>query len=205
MHPEMNDGDLLQRMLAGDESAFTVLYRRHQDRVYRFAQQMTGSPGLAEEVTQEVFLTLMRAGKSFNSQRASLPSWLYGIARNYIHRCLERERPYVPFATDRDNETPAELPDTCSGEDVLTDFTNRETVEQVRRAILSLPASYRETVVLCELHELSYVEAAESLGCAVGTVRSRLHRARELLAERLKDVREKTGMRRLEARSCRRG
>lgn len=191
MHTEPNDGDLLRRMLAGDEEAFTALYRRHQAGIYRFARQMTGETSLAEEVTQEVFLTLMREGRSFDPRRGAMRSWLYGIARNCIRRCLERERPYVALDSEEGEENASELlADPRAPGDGLAGLGNRETVEQVRRAVLALPASYREAVILCELHELGYAEAAQILGCPVGTVRSRLHRARELLAQRMNARRE---------------
>ena len=190
MHSEANDGDLLRRMLAGDEQAFTALYRTYQAGIYRFARQMTGEPGLADEVTQEVFLTLMQEGRSFNARRGSLRAWLYGIARNCIRRCLERERLFVALESEEHEETAADLlPDPGTPDDGLAGLGSRETVEQVRRAVLALPPAYREAVILCELHELGYAEAAQILGCPVGTVRSRLHRARELLAPRLKRLR----------------
>lgn len=190
MHLEPNDGDLLRRMTAGDEAAFTTLYKRYQSGIYRFARQMTGEAGLAEEVTQEVFLTLMREGRSFNAGRGTLRAWLYGVARNCTLRCLERERPYVGLEAEAGEENAAELvADPCVPEDGLAGLGSRETVEQVRRAVLALPASYREVVIVCELHELGYLEAAQILGCPVGTVRSRLHRARELLAMRLEALR----------------
>lgn len=191
MHHQPNDGDLLRRMLAGDEEAFTALYQTYQAGIYRFARQMTGEAGLADEVTQEVFLTLMREGRSFSARRGSLRAWLYGIGRNCIRRCLERERLYVGLeGEDREENTAELLPDPCVPDDGLAGLSSRETVEQVRRAVLALPAGYREAVILCELHELGYAEAAQIMGCPVGTVRSRLHRARELLAPRLKCLRE---------------
>jgi RNA polymerase sigma-70 factor, ECF subfamily len=190
MHSELTDGDLLRRMLAGDEHAFTALYRTHQAAIYRFARQMTGEAALAEEVTQEVFLTLMREGRSFNARRGSLRAWLYGIARNCIRRCLERERLYVGLDSEEHEENTADLLPDPGPEDGVAGLASRETVEQVRRAVMALPVAYREAVILCELHELGYAEAAHVLGCPVGTVRSRLHRARELLAPRLKCLRE---------------
>lgn len=191
MHHQPNDGDLLRRMLAGDEEAFTALYQTYQAGIYRFARQMTGEAGLADEVTQEVFLTLMREGRSFSARRGSLRAWLYGIGRNCIRRCLERERLYVGLESEEREENTADLlPDPCVPDDGLAGLSSRETVEQVRRAVLALPAGYREAVILCELHELGYAEAAQIMGCPVGTVRSRLHRARELLAPRLKCLRE---------------
>jgi RNA polymerase sigma-70 factor, ECF subfamily len=205
MHSELNDGDLLRRMLAGDEEAFTVLYKTHQAGIYRFARQMTGEAGLADEVTQEVFLTLMREGRSFNARRGSLRAWLYGIGRNCIRRCLERERTYVRLESEEREENTADLlPDPCAPDDGLAGLSSRETIEHVRRAVLALPAAYREAVVLCELHELGYAEAAQILGCPVGTVRSRLHRARELLAPRLQALRQAPTKTIAGARQCHR-
>ncbi|HEU5336064.1 MAG TPA: sigma-70 family RNA polymerase sigma factor [Terriglobales bacterium] len=190
MHSELGDGDLLRSMLNGSEEAFTILYRRHQSGIYRFVRQMTGETGLAEEVLQEVFLTLMRQGRSFDPRRGSLSAWLYGIARNCIHRCLERERPYVALETgDGEANAALGLPGSA-GDRGSPHLESRETVDQVRRAVLALPANYREVVVLCELQELAYAEAAQILSCPVGTVRSRLHRARELLAARLQGLRQ---------------
>lgn len=190
MHSEPGDGDLLRSMLSGSEEAFAMLYRRYQSGIYRFARQMTGDTGLAEEVLQEVFLTLVRQGRCFDSRRGPLAAWLYGIARNCIRRCLERERPYVALENGADAESAADLLPDCVSEHGLAGLESRETVEQVRRAVLALPENYREVVVLCELQELGYTEAAQILSCPVGTVRSRLHRARELLASRLQRLRE---------------
>ena len=200
MHSEASDGDLLRSMLNGSEEAFAMLYRRHHAGIYRFARQMSGEAGLAEEVLQEVFLTLMRQGRSFNPHRGSLAAWLYGITRNCIRRCLERERPYVALESGSEEENAADLLPDCASEQGLAKLESREAVEQVRRAVLALPESYREVVVLCELQERDYAEAAEILSCPVGTVRSRLHRARELLAERLQRLREPAGV----ARQCHR-
>src|ERR1051325_3293763 len=94
---KLTDDDLLRRMLDGDEDAFSVLYRRHQGGVYRFAVQMTGNPSTAEEVTQEAFMTLIREAKRFDPDKGSVKAFLYGIGRNYALRYLERERPYVPL------------------------------------------------------------------------------------------------------------
>jgi len=169
-----SDQELMVRMLAGDEEAFTVLYRRRQGAVYRFALQMTGNVVIAEDVTQEVFLELIERGARFDPSRGALASFLFGIARNLVLRRLERERPTE------------EIEDFATEEDVLEDLTRRETIDQVRRAVLSLPAVYREVVVMCDLQDLSYEDAAGALDCPVGTVRSRLNRGRGMLAQKLK-------------------
>jgi RNA polymerase sigma-70 factor, ECF subfamily len=179
---ETGDQDLLSRARAGDEESFTALYRRRQACVYRFALQMSGSPSVAEEVTQEVFLTVIRDASRFDPQRGTLLAYLYGIARNQVLRSLERDRPYVPMQ----EEPECDGSQWTAREDTLGDLTRGETIESVRQAVLALPANFREVVVLCDLHEMSYVEAAAALGCALGTVRSRLHRARGMLLDKLK-------------------
>lgn len=170
----LSDQDLLRRLRAGDEHAFTALYRRRQAGLYRFALQMSGSATIAEEVTQETFLALIEDAGRYDPAKGSVASFLYGIARNQVLRRPERARS-VKW-TDTEDDDPASV--AAEGLDPLEDLTRRETVERVRRAVLSLPESYREVVVLCDLQEVSYAEAAAALDCAVGTIRSRLHRGR---------------------------
>ena len=182
----LTDNELVRRISERDEEAFVVLYRRRQAGVYRFALQMSGSETIAEDVTQEVFMTLMREAHNYDSTRGSVAAYLYGIARNHVRRALERERAYVPLADEEgDAEVSASHEKFIAHTDLLADLARGETIERVRQAVLALPAHYREVAALCELHELSYAEAADALGCAVGTVRSRLHRARALLTDKL--------------------
>ncbi len=190
--PELSDEELLARTAAGDADAFAALYRRRQAGIYRFALQMCGSEGIAEDVTQEVFMTLVRESQMFDPARGTLSAYLYGVARNQVLRRLEKERHFValPDETMEDGIAPTGgAPHPVASDDPLAELTRSELIETVRGAVLTLPAHYREVVVLCELHEMSYAEAADALGCAVGTVRSRLHRARSLLVERLQEVR----------------
>lgn len=184
---KISDGDLLARLLDGDEEAFICLYRRRQTGVYRFALQMCGSEAVAEDVTQDVFITLMREGASYDAGRGSLAAYLYGIARNLVLRRLEHESRFVPMAEEVEAEG-AVAENFVVTQSPLFDLTRNETIEAVRAAVLQLPTHYREVVVLCELNELSYAEAAAVMGCAVGTVRSRLSRARAILAEKLRGV-----------------
>ena len=189
--PEHSDEELLRLTAAGDADAFTALYRRRQAGIYRFALQMCGSEGIAEDVTQEVFMTLVgREPRMFDPSRGSLVAYLYGVARNQVLRRLEKERHFVAMTdetTEDGNGAASEYP--SAGHDPLAELARHELIETVQQAVLALPAHYREVVVLCELHEMSYAEAAAALGCAVGTVRSRLHRARALLLERLREAR----------------
>ncbi len=182
---QASDADLLRDMIAGDEQAFVAIYRRLQGPLYRFALQMTGSASLAEEVVQEGFMTLIRQAKSFDAKRGTLQAYLYGICRNHILRCVAQESPYVgmPEVGAEGGNGFSELVDPS---DLLTSLAAAENIERVRRAVLTLPPSYREVVVLCDLHEMAYEHAARVLGCPIGTVRSRLHRARDLLLAKLR-------------------
>jgi RNA polymerase sigma-70 factor (ECF subfamily) len=174
-----NDASLLRQMTEGNEHAFLALYRRRQGPVFRFALRMSGSRTVAEEVTQDVFLTLVRDTRGYDPLRGSVASYLFGITRHLVFRHL-RERPLLPIedgfdrASDRDEDNP------------LNGLARREDVRRVRRAVSSLPGRYREVVVLCDLEGLPYAEAAALLKCPIGTVRSRLSRARNLLAAKLR-------------------
>ena len=183
---QTSDHDLLRRMLEGDEDAFLQLYRHRQAAIYRFALHMSGSRQVAEDVTQDVFLALMRQPRKFEPQRGSLAAYLYGIARNRVLQHLEQGSVRVPLASE-ERADERFLPESLRQEapDPLGDLTHKEDIERLRRTVLALPARYREVVVLCDLNELDYGQAAASLGCAVGTVRSRLHRARSLLLKKL--------------------
>jgi len=173
---EDSDSQLLGRAAGGSEEAFVVLYRRHQGRVFRFALRMSGDEATAEEVVQEVFLAVIRGPVRYDASRGSLVAWLLGVARNHVLRILES-------GLRREPESETELPDTSA--DALTALLERESTETLRRAVLTLPSVYREALVLCDLEELEYAEAARAVGCSVGTIRSRLHRARSLLAAKL--------------------
>jgi len=181
--PNLADDDLLRLTQAGNEQAFTTLYQRRQGAVYRFALQMSGNISIAEEVTQEVFLSLLSEG-GYDGKRGPLVSYLYGTARHLVWRRMARNRLHISLTVEDgdDQVTPDYL---ISHSEIENDLARDQSRRSLRRAILALPAGYRETVVLCDLHELSYQDAARVLGCAVGTVRSRLHRARALLSEKL--------------------
>ncbi len=186
-----SDGELLRLSLAGDEEAFVMLYRRRQGGVYRFALQMSGSQTIAEDVTQEVFMVLMRDSHGYDATKGALSSYLYGIARNHVLRSLERNRSFVSMAEADGDEAAANINEQLiARENPLGDLARNETITAVRQAVLALPAHYREVVVLCDLHEMSYAEAADVLSCAVGTIRSRLHRGRALLIEKLRSTGE---------------
>jgi RNA polymerase sigma-70 factor, ECF subfamily len=189
MDTTLSDDELLQLMRAGDENSFITLYRRRQKNIYRFALRMSGSEAVAEDVTQEVFMALMSGNGHYDSSRGSFTGYLYGIARKQVLRRIERDRTLISI-DDRSGGGEAPLPSGLIDlTDPLNELTRRESIEAVRQAVLTLPPHYREVVVLFDLHEMSYAETAEALGCAIGTVRSRLHRARALLVEKLNAMR----------------
>jgi RNA polymerase sigma-70 factor (ECF subfamily) len=179
-----SDNELLSAMLGGDEEALATLYRRRHGSIYRFALQMSGSPALSEDVTQEVFMILMRDGMTYDPARGPIGAFLFGVARNLVRQRLGREQFYVSMDDDADGGNV--IDEFPGGVCPLDELSRGETIESVRRAVLSLPPRYREVVVLCELQELSYAEAAGVLDCAIGTVRSRLHRGRAMLIEKMR-------------------
>ena len=181
---DLTDPELLRSMLDGDEESFTLLYKRRHGGIYRFVLQMCGSPQVAEDITHDVFIFLMKDGHVFDTTKGSVSSFLFGVARNYVLRRFRGDHGTVQW--DKDEEE--QFDQVLNEPGPLEELTKAETIESVRRAILSLPERYREVVVLCELQELSYGETAEILGCAIGTVRSRLHRARSLLLTKLRPV-----------------
>jgi RNA polymerase sigma-70 factor, ECF subfamily len=181
-----SDAELLRLMLAGDEQAFTALYRRHKGLIYRFALLMSGQASIAEEVTQEVFLALLRKGRRYDPSRGSLTAYLCGAARNQVLLLMEQERPYVQLVEESDEGDAVPLTQLIAGDDPLGDCARNEANRLVRQAVLALPARYREVIVLCDFQELSYAEAALALDCPVGTVNSRLHRGHALLLKKLR-------------------
>ena len=176
------DDELISRTAAGDREAFALLYRRYRADVYRFAAHVSGSTAVADDVVQDVFLAVIEDASGYRADRSGVLPWLLGIARNYVRR-WRSQRVGLPLP---DDETPA-AQDLAIQPDPVIEISMQRHTTALRRALLELPMRYRETVVLCDLQELSYADAAHALGCAVGTVRSRLHRGRALLAKRLCD------------------
>ena len=187
----MTDEQRLKEIRAGREEPFLALYREHQGGIFRFALRMCGDAALAEDVVQEVFLNLIRSvnqESSYDPRRGTLASYLYGIARNLVRGRLRTRGRLHSLADDDENGTQvsgdwSEWREMASPQD---DLMRQETILAVRQAVLALPEHYREAIILCDLHEMSYQEVASILDCSLGTVRSRLHRGRLLLLDRLR-------------------
>jgi RNA polymerase sigma-70 factor (ECF subfamily) len=172
------DEELIAAVAAGDREAFAALYRRRRPDVFRFAMHMIGVPGAAEDVAQDVFMTVIHEAGRYDPRRAGVVAWLLGIARNHARRRLS-ERRYETLSSDPASEPRIEA-DPGDG------LSRAQQTRALRRALATLPIVYREAIVLCDLQELSYEDAAAAAGCAIGTIRSRLHRGRTLLATRVR-------------------
>ncbi len=210
---EPRDLELMRRLSAGDEDAFLEFYRRHQGGVFRYALHMTGRPEAADDVVQETFLTLIRHAAKYDEGKGAPAAFLYGVARNHVRKLHEKERRYLAFPGEEGGEFVLETgaargnsngngryAAASSGtESVLQGLEKEETILMLRDAVLTLPLHYREPVTLCDLQGKSYEDAAALLACPVGTVRSRLNRARSILLEKLRP--RQTGTRALRAQS----
>jgi RNA polymerase sigma-70 factor (ECF subfamily) len=179
------DRDLLLQFREGDRDAFSVVYREHFPAVFRFVFYMTGDRIQAGEITQDVFVWLVHHSGDFDADRGDLPAFLGGVARKFLHRRQQSERRWLPL-----DEAVLSHREASGGAEFARGLERRQDVAELRKAIAALPERYREAVVLCDLQEKSYEQAAQELGCALGTVRSRLHRARELLVRKFQWKRE---------------
>jgi RNA polymerase sigma-70 factor (ECF subfamily) len=200
---ETRDVELLRRLAEGDDDAFLEFYRRHQGGLYRYAMHMSGSPQSAADVVQDTFLTLIRHNGNYDEAKGTPAAFLFGIARNHLRKLHEREGRYVPLSeefekglstggsgdigqTNGNGHSPASA---GQAEMILEGLERAQIAELLREAILTLPDHYREPVTLCDLEGKSYGEAAALLECPVGTVRSRLNRARSILLDKLRPAR----------------
>ena len=165
----MTEAELVRDARRGGEQAFLAIYQRHRSAVFQFAWRLTGSQPVAEDVTQECFLAMVR-GAAFDGDRGTLRTYLYGIARNLV---LRRKR-----VSGHEAEEPVEA---AAPVDVLGDLLAAERSELVARAVAQLPMLQREAIVLFTFDELSLEEIARITGVDAGAVKSRLHRGRESL------------------------
>ena len=197
---ETRDVELLRRLAGGDEDAFLEFYRRHQGGLYRYAMHMSGNPQAAADVVQETFLTLIRHARNYDEKKGAPAAFLFGITRNHLRKLQEKEGRYAPLSDDFGRTLSADDPHRANGnghatsrvgqgDAILEDLEQAQIVKLLRDAILTLPDHYREPVTLCDLEGKSYGEAAELLDCPVGTVRSRLNRARSMLLDKLRPAR----------------
>lgn len=194
--PDPPHRELLARAAAGEPEAFGAIYQTYQHVVYRFGYAMTGSRDAAEDITQEVFVTLFREIARYDPSRASFTTYLYGIVRNMSRDRLRRERRFIPF--DLIGLGVAAIHES----DPFDAIDGAEMAASLRGALRRLPTRYRELIVLCDLHGQSYADAARVTGCSIAAVRSRLHRGRAMLRKHWSRLREPSSRRRPAAERC---
>jgi len=170
-------------MKQGDEAAFVAIYRRHRDAVYRFALLYCGSGAMAADVTQDTFVHLIGHPNHYDPTRGAIGAWLCGIARNLARRQMGSREDATDPADLHDDARLAEA--HVDRDTPLERILKNEAAEEVRQALAAIAPHYRDVLILCELSELTYAEAAQVCGIDIGTVRSRLSRARAQLAQRL--------------------
>jgi RNA polymerase sigma-70 factor, ECF subfamily len=170
---------------AAAAEAFNALYRRHQGPLFRYALLRSGREDVAADTVQDVFLGLMTNTFKFDAARGSLQPFLFGVARNLLLKRDEAARRFVSTTAKDDGDEDAE--EFVADEGTLPEqhVLANEAAEQVRRALTQIAPHYRDVLILYEIHDLSYVEIAHICGIDLGTVRSRLSRARAKLTELL--------------------
>jgi RNA polymerase sigma factor (sigma-70 family) len=175
------DSELLERAYEGDEAAFTLLYERHRRPLFRFVYRMLGSVPMAEDLTHECFMALLTQRGRFDPSRASLRTFLSAIARNLALKHLRKTGAETlmdepPESVERDPALPAAP---------LARLLEGERCAAVQQAVAELPALQREVLILFEYEEQSLADIAVIVEADTGTVKSRLHRARERLRRNL--------------------
>jgi RNA polymerase sigma-70 factor, ECF subfamily len=176
-HVEIDDRELVRRVLAGQTDDFRVLVERYQLSIFRFALGLLGNREAAEDVAQEVFLAAFVNLSGYDSSRASFSTWLFTIARNRCINLLKQRRVIALNELD------------SIGDVALADpIANQELSQQLDRALAALPVEQRSSFVLAEIEELPYAEIARIEGTSVGTVKSRIHRAKQRLQSLLEPL-----------------
>ena len=173
MPERITDELLLKKAGDGDQAAFLELYDRYREPIFRFAYRLLGSVEIAEDVTHDCFLSLIRKPENYRPERASLKTYLYAAARNLALKHFRDQGRETGM--DEVSEEPKDAP----GRGPLRRLLDEELATQVREAIFSLPQLQREALILFEYEGLSLSEVAEIAGTDVGAIKARLYRARE--------------------------
>ncbi|MFZ3004429.1 MAG: RNA polymerase sigma factor [Undibacterium umbellatum] len=204
MDNQETDSSLLTQMRDGDVAAFQRLYQRHQGPIYRYALMRCGQSAVAADVVQDVFMGLLSKSYRYDAGLGSLQNFLFGVARNLLLKQDQAERRHQPlpaFGKEFGEEDGEEVLMSGTTEPVDAIF-HQQLTEHVRQAVAVLRPHYRDVIILYELQELSYAEIAMICGLDIGTVRSRLSRARAAILQYSEkqgwrpDVAAKTGTQR---------
>jgi RNA polymerase sigma-70 factor, ECF subfamily len=177
-----SDQELVRLLGRGDHRAFESVYERCRIPLFRFALHMSGSHAIADEITQDAFLFLLRNAQAYAPEKGPLLNFLIGVARNLVRRSQRSAGDDVSLEEDG-VESMIQWPE--SSDTPLDAAIRRQSAATLQQALLEIPPGYREVIVLCDLQEMSYAEAAATLGIPLGTVRSRLHRGHIALLDQL--------------------
>lgn len=182
--PDSNPSSLVARLQKGDRHALELVYRAEGAEVYRYALAMCGNPAWSADATQDAFVQLAEQSTGYDAGKGSLRGWLCGIVR---HKLLARWRDArgAGRGRDDDEETEERLGVQDGALSPEGDMAREQDHQALWAAIRALPWVFREAVVLVDLQERSYAEAAQIAGVELNTLRTRLHRARQRLAESL--------------------
>lgn len=181
----MTSGELsaiIEDCKAGDRQAFHALFERYKDRVYSIALHFSGEDAMAKDITQQVFLKLFTTIRQFRFD-SEFTTWLYRIVANACIDEQRRRRRFLPFA---DGEA-AQMPQASDSQE--RSLIKRQVAQSVQTAIADLSPKLRLPILLKYVEGLSYEEIAETLGCSIGTVSSRLNRGHKALARKLGHLR----------------
>lgn len=195
-----SDAMLVERAVAGDQKAFELLVIKYQRRIQRLIGRMVRDVDLVEDIAQDTFIRAYRALAQFRGE-AQFYTWLYRIAINTAKKALMdlKRNPTVSenaYKSDDDDETSRVENELTTSETPEAVLASKEIAEIINAAMQDLPEELREAITLREIEGLSYEEISEAMNCPIGTVRSRIFRAREAISAKVKPLLEnQTGKR----------
>lgn len=176
---KMEDDALIERFLSGDEEGFEMLVKKYQNQVVNIVYSLSGATSCADDIAQEVFIKVHRALGSFR-KRCEFATWLYRITVNTAYNYIKKEKRYLPSGYIQETGAVQQRP--------LRELEIREKEELISKALKRLPFNFRTAIVLKEIEGLSYKEIAKTMRCSIGTVESRLFRARDMLKRMLSPI-----------------
>ena len=190
---ELSDMDILAEVSSGNIDAYGKIVGRYNGRLYNFIYRFVGDRETAEDIVQETFLRAFRKRTEYRAI-ANFSTWLFTIAGNLAKSELRRRKRWRMFSLERDEETDTgmELPDESARPDKVAESSLADV--QIQQAIASLPDNYKQVILLRDVQGMSYQEISEIVDCPVGTVKSRVNRARLKLQQKLKSEGRDVGL-----------